>query len=373
MNNKTILRILFSDSNEYKTNLFQELNGVNVDEYFDNIFTKLINDWKTKIDQLVNILSKSNEIECIMYLIKKYYAERHASYYAGYYNITELLKTGLITSYHEVMKGASISGKLDIVKLMFDKKLYICDRYSSHDYILTTVLENTIIYNHSDLFKYVFQKCKDENVKVNTNILKEKSGFYNNYEIYKIICVNEKSFDENDLKYPIKNNDLETVRMILNRKGSFVNVGIKILKLAARKNNLEIFELIYKNKDNSFCDNELIKTAAKHKSFNIIKFLLYKYNYREDLIRTACIVSAKKDNMFILGYIDHNCNKPLTKNILNDIAVTAAQYGNIEIIKYAFKKGADNISSVTENIKKYGFHNLETELQNFINNNKLSN
>lgn len=367
--------------------LFKRLLKMNTeinqfDIYFNNKLNNILVNWKTKLTTLFDILFKNNEMDCIVYLLlkrKKNYIEI-ASYYTGYYNNVELLKSGLVNDYNNVFKGCINNDNFNMIKIIFEDEKYKNIKLEIN-YLLNCLLSK----EKNDIFKYVLEKSY-EKYYINYKYLLVQSAKKDNSDIYKYIITKYDNYENFLYYYPIKNNYLDIIVTIVAKFSKQYKIDLNLLLMSLKYGRLDIFKYLYgfcilktpcdfKHKQyytNILFIDKIIKISVKRKYLEILNFLVEEIkdfkDYQNYIIRSILYILAEKNYLEGIAYF-HDKNMINDINMI-DIIIIALKCGSIDIINYLFKDKGLNIDEIVEKMKNNGMYseNIESNIRSCIDN-----
>lgn len=342
--------------------------------YLEDTFSKFVENWKTNLKQLIEVLIDLDNIICFKYLYNNYQylflvnhihiktiikqaARKGNSKIIQWirqenkplqlYILKQLAKFGYIEYDNENMEDlilyASKGGHFDVIKKLIEKG------YEVNDYVELT--KNAAKSGNFELFNWAFEKCK--------YIIIHK---YDNYDISRDAAIGgnieilNKLYHEginisNGAVYGAakynRQNILDWIISKLGRNQSFNNYLIHGCIAGNNFNTVFMYIDDLSHVEFELAGYEKLENAIRYDNVKAMKYVINFFNQSIDLHKIS-LIAARMGSINILEWSHMN---DYVKE-LNSIAKEAARYLQFNVIKWALDRGANNYNVIANSCLK---------------------
>lgn len=368
--------------------------------YFTTIYSKLVNNWKNRLYSLVDMLVKANIVDGLIFLLNNYnneyyYIDAYISYYAGFYNNTEVLTLGKASYFKEsIIRGAAKGGNLNLIKTIYNDEngnisLYpaVVISIESLNFKVADELLKLTTFTHSEINEFAVKAAGTGNI----DFVKYLFETYHASDITRVAVVAaSKKYDEirlwaynhganlNDIAVAAieKANDIATLNWAYSV--GFVEPN-DIAYAAATIGNLDVLiDSLNRGADINYY--MIMRRAVVYQNLTFVRTLV---DLGANDFQTMADYAALQGKLDILNYalemggigISYfqivknaviNGNLDLVRNILTNhnihnirkLANEAAGFGHVHILEYLISLGAEDYDSMLKKAVKYNHFNV---------------
>lgn len=334
---------------------------INIKILFDRytkVFCNIHKHWKYNLDYLVSKLFESNFTDAILFLSNNYtdchlnkilikYSSLYGNMFILEFVLNKVKKFFFTNCYIEKIK---VTHNLTLIEkymhyeyisfkyLIIGGHFHIIKRLIDGNKIPLELIENNfhyaLLYNHLELYDFLYKKVK-----------------ITDFEYFKICKIYAQKGDLENLKKYIDfvhKDDLDSIekyigyscnkQMITWYKLKYGRTGY-ILNGIAKSGNIKLFNEFFNSAIvGKFTINTIMKYAIKGENLKMVKNIISK-GADADISLEFAIIYRKYDliEYFLKNYNFEDYNK---------IAISAAEIGDINLVKYSILKGANNFQEI---------------------------